>query len=132
MPSEPIANQAMKQSACYGKSEGPHLSFARPPLRAQGASAIHEVGIQACWHLWPCATNCRNGVSATKRANLFANPHCLAMASRGPANSWLNLRQGASGAQSLRTSPFEVRYSPQLESGRSVFPFELVRSREQA
>lgn len=93
--SDPLAHQTMKQSAYFGAIGAAHSLFDWPPLPTQGASAMHEVANHACWHSEPSLTNSRNSVSVTNRANLSVNPHCLVMASKGPANSLSNWRQGA-------------------------------------
>ena len=75
-----------KQSAYLGAIEAAQLLFDWLPLPGQAASAMHE-GNQLRWHSEPSPTNSRKGVSLTRRANLSANLHSLAMASNGPANS---------------------------------------------
>src|SRR5262245_60356904 len=72
------------------------------------------------------------GVSVTRRKSLSKKPHSRAIASSGPKKSLLPSRQGAPGAQRLRTSPTGSMESPYLDSGIDAFPFELVRSAKQA
>src|SRR5262245_8453045 len=92
-------------------SEGAQLLFDCAPLPGQEASTMHA-GSQTFWQAAASRANLRNGVSATNRFNLSENPHRWAMTSNGPANSLLNSRHGASGAQVLRTSPFSLIYIP--------------------
>jgi len=86
--SAPLAQQAIKQPdlmSCY-RGRAVQLLFDWPPLHGQVASAMHE-GAVVCWHAGVSLTNSINGVSFTKRFNLSANPHSLAMTSKGPLAS---------------------------------------------
>jgi hypothetical protein len=99
LPREARFNHLPELTSLLGSArEGAQLLFDWLPLPGQAASAMHE-GIQVCWHSPPSLMNSSIGVSATKRFSLSPNPHASAMASKGPANSLLNSRQGARQAR---------------------------------